>query len=117
MGVTQEELVNFLVRMAQQYRVDPNEFIQNADQTGQIPVFVGELARNKAAALALRKVSVKDTDGNDVDLTPFIGSDEMDALRAQADEAARAQAEGDDSEGDDSEDAPEADAEETPTQG
>ena len=77
--VSQEELIDFLVRTAQQYRVDPNEFVQNADKTGQIPVFVGELARNKSLALALRKVSVVDVDGNAVDLTPFIGSDELDA--------------------------------------
>lgn len=74
--------------MAQQYRVDPNEFIQNADRSGQIPVFVGELARNKALALALRKVTVKDSDGDVIDLTPFIGSDEMDEqLRAAAEAA------------------------------
>ncbi|GMA31890.1 trigger factor [Litorihabitans aurantiacus] len=77
--VAQEELIDFLVRTAQQYRVDPNEFVQNADKTGQIPVFVGELARNKSLALALRQVSVTDGDGNAVDLTPFIGSDELDA--------------------------------------
>lgn len=95
-GVGQEELVNFLLQMAQQYQVDPNEFIQNADRTGQIPMFVGELARNKSLALALRRVKVTDSEGNEVDLTPFIGSDEMDAQLREADEAARAQAEADD---------------------
>lgn len=83
--VSQEELIDFLVRTAQQYRVDPNEFVQNADKTGQIPVFVGELARNKSLALALRQVSVVDGDGSAVDLTPFIGSDELDAGESGAD--------------------------------
>ncbi|HCX85315.1 MAG TPA: trigger factor [Micrococcales bacterium] len=77
--VSQNELLDFLVRTAQQYRVDPNEFVQNADRTGQIPVFVGEIARNKSLALALRKVTVVDADGLAVDLTPFIGADEDDA--------------------------------------
>ncbi|WP_135848271.1 trigger factor [Serinibacter arcticus] len=85
--VSQEELIDFLVRTAQQYRVDPNEFVQNADKTGQIPVFVGELARNKSLALALRQVAVVDGDGSAVDLTPFIGSDELDAGDAGADDA------------------------------
>lgn len=85
--VSQEELIDFLVRMAQQYRVDPNEFVQNADRTGQIPVFVGELARNKSLALALRKVEVLDTSGSTVDLTPFIGSDDLDAVREAAETA------------------------------
>ena len=82
--VSQEELIDFLVRMAQQYRVDPNEFVSNADRTGQIPVFVAELARNKAVALALRKVEVVDTEGASVDLSAFIGSDELDAVRDAA---------------------------------
>lgn len=90
-GVSQEELVTFLLRLAQQYRVDPNEFISNADRTGQIPVFVGELARNKALAVALRDVTVKDTEGNAVDLTPFIGTEEEEELTAEQElaEAAR----------------------------
>ncbi len=82
--VSQEELIDFLVRMAQQYRVDPNEFVSNADRTGQIPVFVAQLARNKAVALALRKVEVVDTEGASVDLSAFIGSDELDAVRDAA---------------------------------
>lgn len=86
--VNQEELIDFLVRTAQQYRVDPNEFITNADKTGQIPVFVGELARNKSLAIALRKVTVKDADGNAVDLTPFIGSDDLDEVVDAQGEAA-----------------------------
>lgn len=82
-GVSQEELVTFLLRLAQQYRVDPNEFISNADRTGQIPVFVGELARNKSLAVALRDVTVKDTEGNAVDLTPFIGTEEEELTAEQ----------------------------------
>ncbi|OJX95736.1 MAG: trigger factor [Micrococcales bacterium 73-15] len=94
--VSQEELIDFLVRMAQQYRVDPNEFVMNADRTGQIPVFVAELARNKALALALRKVEVVDTTGASVDLTPFIGSDELDAVQAAAVAAAQEAADAED---------------------
>ncbi|ACQ80844.1 trigger factor [Beutenbergia cavernae DSM 12333] len=77
--VNQNELVEFLLRTAQQYRVDPNEFITNADKTGQIPSFVAELARNKSLAVALRDVRVVDASGNAVDLTSFIGSEETDA--------------------------------------
>ena len=78
-GVTQNELLEFLLQNAQQYKMDPNEFIKAADETGQIPAFVGEVARNKALAVALRKVTVKDGAGNAVDLTEYIGSDELDA--------------------------------------
>lgn len=88
--VEQNELLEFLLSSAQQYGMDPNEFIQAAGQAGQIQTFAGELARNKSLAVALREVKVVDEAGEAVDLSKFIGSDEADAAR-QA-EAAAAQA-------------------------
>ncbi|QGH69977.1 trigger factor [Pseudactinotalea sp. HY158] len=82
--VGQQELVEYLLRMAQQSRQDPNEFIANADKNGQIPLFVAELTRNKALAIALRAVSVVDAAGEAVDLSAYIGSDEEDAAAAAA---------------------------------
>lgn len=89
--VGQGELVEYLVSASRQYGMDPNEFISTLDQNGQIPSMVGEVARSKALAVALRKVEVKDADGNLVDLSEFIGSDEDDAAQ-EALEAAVAQA-------------------------
>ena len=37
---------------------------------------VGEAARSKAVVVALRRIEVKDTDGNVIDLSAFIGTDE-----------------------------------------
>ncbi|MDO4791062.1 MAG: trigger factor [Buchananella hordeovulneris] len=88
--VEQNELIEFLLQTAQTYRVDPREFISGADRAGQIPAFAAEVRRNKAIALSLRSVTVKDSEGNDVDLTKFVGSDEADA-QAQV-EALAAQA-------------------------
>ena len=76
--VTQEDLFNFLVASARQYGMDPNQFIQAASQTGQLPAFMGEIARNKALAVALRDVVVKDGSGEVLDLSEFIGSEEKD---------------------------------------
>ena len=81
-GVTQEELLEFLIQTAQQYGMEPAQFMQGAQQAGQIPAFVSEVARNKSLALALRQVTVKDPQGQEVDLTDFIGSDELDAEAA-----------------------------------
>lgn len=88
--VEQGELIEFLLQTAQTYRVDPREFISGADRAGQIPAFASEVRRNKAIALSLRDVKVKDSEGGDVDLTKFVGSDEADA-QAQV-EALAAQA-------------------------
>ena len=76
--VSQEDLFNFLVTSAQQYGMDPNQFIQAAAQTGQLPAFSGEIARNKALAVALRDIEVKDEAGNVLDLSEYIGSEELD---------------------------------------
>lgn len=90
-GVTQDELAQFLLTNAQQYGVDPNEFVNAAAQTGQIPAFAGEVARDKALAAALRQVSVKDSSGAELDLSEYIGSDELDVEGAVADRAAAEQ--------------------------
>ncbi|MFF3064462.1 trigger factor [Oerskovia sp. NPDC057915] len=85
--VAQNELLDYLVNASRQYGMDPNQFIQSLDQGGQIPAMVGEVARSKSLAVALRQVEVKDSEGKVVDLSEFIGSDEEDAA---ADAAAAA---------------------------
>jgi trigger factor len=89
--VGQGELVEYLVQASRQYGMEPQQFIQTLDQGGQIPAMVGEVARSKALAVALRKIEVKDGEGNVVDLSEFIGSDDADAA-AEAIEDAVAQA-------------------------
>ena len=85
--VGQGELVEYLVQASQQYGMDPNQFISTLDQGGQIPAMVGEVARSKALAVALRDIEVKDSDGNVVDLTEFIGTEEEDAAAAEVEES------------------------------
>jgi trigger factor len=57
---------------SQQYGMDPNQFAQSLDQDGQIPAMVAEVARRKALATVLEKVSVKDTAGNVIDLNESV---------------------------------------------
>lgn len=89
-NIEQNELLEFLMRTAQQYGQEPSEFIQQVSQNGQISLFVAELTRNKALAVALRQVKVVDSAGTEVDLSAYIGSDEEDAAAAAAQEAAAA---------------------------
>ena len=69
--VGQDELTQYLVQSAAQYGMEPNEFVQALDQSGQIPAMVGEVARNKALAILLGKAKVVDTDGKTIDLKEF----------------------------------------------
>ncbi|MER7073971.1 trigger factor [Terrabacter sp. NPDC000476] len=85
--VEQQELIEFLVMSSQQYGMDPNQFAQSLDQEGQIPAMVAEVARRKALATVLEKVSVKDTAGNVVDLNEAVPGTEGDDEADEADEA------------------------------
>ncbi|HEY8719995.1 trigger factor [Pengzhenrongella sp.] len=76
--VNQNELLEYLVSASRQYGMDPNEFIKTIDEQGQVPAMVAEVARSKALAVALRRVSITDAAGNAVDLSEYIGSDEDD---------------------------------------
>jgi trigger factor len=66
--VAQEELIEYLIMSAQQYGMDPNQFAQALDQQGQVPAVMGEVARRKALSNVLEHITVKDTNGEDVDL-------------------------------------------------
>ncbi|MCV2396026.1 trigger factor [Actinotalea sp. M2MS4P-6] len=85
--VSQSELVDYLVNAAQQYGMDPNQFIQTVDQQGQLPAMIGEVGRSKSIAVALRHVTVTDSSGTVVDLTQFIGTDDEPVADAVAEPA------------------------------
>ena len=100
--VSQEELSQYIIQSAAQYGMAPQEFMQALQQGNQLPALVGEVARNKALAVALGKVTVVDTNGKPVDLSGFIAvDDEDDELEAEeevveeAEEIADAAAEAD----------------------
>ncbi|MDR1798805.1 MAG: trigger factor [Bifidobacteriaceae bacterium] len=81
----QGELLSFLFQTAQQYGIDPAQFIQTAEQAGELPHFYAELVRNKASAVALRQITVKDTDGQTVDIEALLGPETEEGQEAPAD--------------------------------
>ncbi|MDR8019548.1 trigger factor [Nesterenkonia aerolata] len=94
-GVDQNELIEYIVSTASQYGMEPNQFAQMLDQAGQVPMIMGEVRRRKALAKVLELAVVKDTDGNDVDLSSFVTpeGDDEDAEGADAEGVAEEQAE------------------------
>jgi trigger factor len=85
--VSQEELSQYLIQSAAQYGMAPQEFVEALQSSNQLPALVGEVARNKALAIALGKVKVVDTNGKPVDLSDFIVTDEDEAAEtAEAEE-------------------------------
>lgn len=74
--VSQEELSQYLIQSAAQYGMAPQEFVEALQSSNQLPALVGEVARNKALAIALGKVKVVDSNGKPVDLSDFIVTDD-----------------------------------------
>lgn len=72
--VEQNELLEYLINASRQYGTDPQTFIQQVEQAGQIPSMVSEVARSKATAFALRRATIQDSAGAPVDLSAVIGS-------------------------------------------
>ncbi|WP_159702794.1 trigger factor [Arthrobacter sp. 18067] len=86
--VSQNELIDYIVTTASQYGMDPNQFAQIIDQSGQVPMMVSEVRRRKALAVVLGQAEVVDSEGNKVDLTDFVRP----AGEAAAEEAAAVEA-------------------------
>jgi trigger factor len=93
--VSQDELTQYLVQSAAQYGMAPQDFVDALQQNNQLPAIVGEVARNKALAVALGKVSVVDANGAPVDLTGFVAVDDEEEVVEEAEEIADAAAEAD----------------------
>ena len=98
--VSQDELTQYLIQSAAQYGMAPQDFVNALQQGNQLPALVGEVARNKALAIALGKVKVVDTDGKPVDLTGFVAVEGEEAAEddvvEEAQEIADAAADADD---------------------
>ena len=78
--VGQQELFDYAIQMSQTYGMDINRLFSDPQQ---ISAVVADLGRAKALIEVLSEVTVKDTAGNDVDLSEFLGkSDEEAAAEA-----------------------------------
>ncbi|MFE3328433.1 trigger factor [Streptomyces sp. NPDC059176] len=85
LNVGQEELTEHLMRRAASSGMSPDQFAQAVVEGGQVPMLVGEVARGKALAVVVEASTVKDTNGDVVDL-----SDDEDEVEEAAEVAAAA---------------------------
>ena len=85
--VSQQELTDHILFTAQSYGMDPNQFIQQVQQSGQLANLFADVRRGKALAVSILKATVKDTDGNDIDVAEFFGEAEAPESDVKADDA------------------------------
>ena len=70
--VSQQELIDYAIQMSQNFGIDINQLFSSSQQMANV---VADLGRSKALIETLKVVSVKDTNGADVDLSKFFGTD------------------------------------------
>ena len=84
-SVSDAELTEYIVRQAQRYGMQPQEFADQIVQAGNIAALVADVRRNKALATVLESASVTDTSGNKVDLSALATPEGQAALAELAD--------------------------------
>jgi trigger factor len=102
LNVNQEELTEHLMRRAASSGMSPDQFAQAVVEGGQVPMLVVEVARGKALAVVVEAATVKDTNGEVVDL-----DDEEDETES-ATEVVAGVTDGDEASAEASEEKPEA---------
>ena len=80
--VSQQELSDHILFTAQSYGMDPNQFIQQLQSNGQIANLFSDVRRGKALAAAICRTTVKDEEGNDVDVEKYFGEADEDENEA-----------------------------------
>lgn len=91
--VSDQELTERIVFQAQQYQMDPQEFVQRIQQAGQLGAVYSDVRRSKALISAVRAATVTDASGNEVDMSDLLGEDEPETAEDTAAEQTGEQAE------------------------
>ena len=75
-GVDDNELTERIIYQAQRFGVSPDEYVQRAQQSGQLGAIFADVRRGKALASVVRLATVTDASGNAVDLAELFGPQE-----------------------------------------
>ncbi|WKD57167.1 Trigger factor [Corynebacterium capitovis DSM 44611] len=80
--VSQQELTDHILFTAQSYGMDPNQFVAQLQQSGQIANLFADVRRGKALAAAIARTTVQDDQGASIDPNEFFGDVDEDADQA-----------------------------------
>jgi trigger factor len=75
-SVNDGELTERIIYQAQRFGVSPDEYVQRAQQSGQLGAIFADVRRGKALASVVRKAEVTDAEGNVLDLDEMFGGAE-----------------------------------------
>lgn len=92
-SVNDGELTERIIYQAQGFGISPDEYVQRAQQSGQLSAIFADVRRGKALASVVRKAAIVDGSGASVDLNELFGADETPSGEAQVTEEASATSE------------------------
>ena len=87
MSVNDQELTERIVYQAQRFGISPDEYVQRAQQSGQLGAIYADVRRTKALISAVRAATVTDASGSAIDLSDLLG-DEGDGIEVTEEKAA-----------------------------
>ncbi|MCE7011516.1 trigger factor [Kibdelosporangium philippinense] len=71
--VSDQELTERIIYQAQRFGVSPDEYVQRAQQSGQLGAIFADVRRGKALASIVRQATVTDASGNAIDFDALFG--------------------------------------------
>jgi trigger factor len=80
--VSEQELTERIVFQAQQYQMQPEEFVRRIQEAGQLGAVYSDVRRSKALIAAVRAATVTDASGSEVDMSDLLGEDEQETSEA-----------------------------------
>nr|WP_042194419.1 trigger factor [Kibdelosporangium sp. MJ126-NF4]CEL21307.1 Cell division trigger factor [Kibdelosporangium sp. MJ126-NF4]CTQ96126.1 Cell division trigger factor (EC 5.2.1.8) [Kibdelosporangium sp. MJ126-NF4] len=73
LSVSDQELTERIIYQAQRFGVSPDEYVQRAQQSGQLGAIFADVRRGKALASIVRQATVSDASGNSIDFDALFG--------------------------------------------
>ncbi len=86
-SVSDSELTERLIYQAQRFGMSPDQFVQQAQQSGQLGAIYADARRGKALFSIVRQATVQDESGNTLDMDELFGEQEAGAEDTPVEEA------------------------------
>ncbi len=83
-SVNDGELTERIIYQAQRFGISPDDYVQRAQQSGQLGAIYADVRRGKALASVVRQATVTDEAGNSIDMDELFGVAEQDSTETAA---------------------------------
>ncbi len=85
--VDDQELTERILFQAQQYQMQPEEFVRRIQEAGQLGAIWADVRRSKALIAAVRAATVTDASGTELDMAELLGDEDEDELAGELEDA------------------------------